>query len=674
MILDMKGLDLERLVFIRVKPPEEGKEYKTGTGYFVTNNLVLTAKHVVSAKPDDIEIRLAGGDADSWKVIKDISWKGKKLDAALLEAEIPNLNNNLPNLNPGKYNGVIPYESIGYPKASIKITAEGSKGSEASLSGEYEVKTDELLVKNPPSKGEAWQGVSGAPVFIGDTIIGIVKSYPTGFDGNRLKPVLIKKLQEKEEDFTRTIEFHKDPVTNYVPDTEDLWFLVLQSEAEKSKLKKIVETALRFDDKAKNIYRTTGKNVSLDPVIGYINEVLYSKETFLGFLEAVCKAEVMIVDVTDFQPAVLLILGIRAVVKRGVTITTTSKEIDQSQLSKLPFNIQETKLLSLNGPEPDTLLRIAVNDGLLQLKEKRKYLDLPAYYAVRVLQPTVSGEKEREDEIALVLCSFNKEYYEQNYDPLSRELRNEIAQYNALNLKRMLDLVSPRLVGQALYEQIRWAEYCIVDWTQWRPNVFFELGVRLAASPKGALLFLDKRKKWIDERMGNWIDGKQIDQLIQLFDPVIYTPDGENLEEQVRQALIEFKEEHKIPLKKDEVYKTLMNYFDWKQERINLAPHEELLISVEDVVGTDYERIGNAQVLFAINKEYDDVFTSNVRERYIAAWLYLKNKYDKDPETDSEEKEEALIDLAAQASLFLEGSPDAYHQLIQDEIDNFLDA
>ena len=49
----------------------------------------------------------------------------------------------------------------------------------------------------------------------------------------------------------------------------------------------------------------------------------------------------------------------------------------------------------------------------------------------------------------------------------------------------MLDMASPRLVGQALYEGIRWARTCLVDWTGWRGNVFFEFGVRMACSDIG---------------------------------------------------------------------------------------------------------------------------------------------------------------------------------------------
>src|SRR5580704_18179670 len=49
-------------------------------------------------------------------------------------------------------------------------------------------------------------------------------------------------------------------------------------------------------------------------------------------------------------------------------------------------------------------------------------------------------------------------------------------------LERTLDLNSPRLVSAQLFEAIRLTDFCLVDLTTARPNVFFELGVRLAAS------------------------------------------------------------------------------------------------------------------------------------------------------------------------------------------------
>src|SRR6516164_7067657 len=49
-------------------------------------------------------------------------------------------------------------------------------------------------------------------------------------------------------------------------------------------------------------------------------------------------------------------------------------------------------------------------------------------------------------------------------------------------IESIIDQVSPRLVGQRLYEAIRRSDMCIADWTLWRANVLYECGVRLAVT------------------------------------------------------------------------------------------------------------------------------------------------------------------------------------------------
>jgi hypothetical protein len=77
------------------------------------------------------------------------------------------------------------------------------------------------------------------------------------------------------------------------------------------------------------------------------------------------------------------------------------------------------------------------------------------------------------------------------------------------------------LVGERLYELIRHAESCLVDWTDWSPNVFFEMGVRLAVAPIPPICVLR-------------YDGLELDgipkALHDRFDPVIYDEVGDTSE------------------------------------------------------------------------------------------------------------------------------------------------
>ena len=191
--------------------------------------------------------------------------------------------------------------------------------------------------------------------------------------------------------------------------------------------------------------------------------------------------------------AVMLALGVRAVVRRGVTLTSTADWLTPAQL-KPPFNIQETKLLyhgsrylPTNIRHPLNTIAAGVKKGWQELISQPNYLDLPAYDAVRCQYPTTDANKKSAVTRVLVLCSFGEDH-EENWNHLA----NALASRFGLDVARMLDVSSPRLVGQALYEGIRWARTCVVDWTNWRANVFFEFGVRLARSDVGPVNVIEQ--------------------------------------------------------------------------------------------------------------------------------------------------------------------------------------
>ena len=56
-------------------------------------------------------------------------------------------------------------------------------------------------------------------------------------------------------------------------------------------------------------------------------------------------------------------------------------------------------------------------------------------------------------------------------------------------------------------------------------------------------------------------------------------------------------------------------------------PHDFLRFSNEAMLGKDRRRIGEMPVLFSANLKFNADLSRNVRERWIAAWLYLRNRY-----------------------------------------------
>ena len=233
-------------------------------------------------------------------------------------------------------------------------------------------------------------------------------------------------------------------------------------------------------------------------------------------VKALARADYVIADVTGFEPAVMLLLGIRSVVRRGVTISVVEGD-PVALASSIPFNVRETRVLSFAKSGFYDRLHEAMAEGAANLRQDSNYLDLPAYQAVRMPRPRQWAEDDKKN--LLILCSFGEEYsgfYASTLgDIIYGRTRNK-------TLLRMMDLTSPRLVGQALYEQIRWCSRCLVDWTGWRSNVFFELGVRLACSEHEPLCIIQSRDVAGPRDEADRPPMKQYNLLRRLLEPVVY--------------------------------------------------------------------------------------------------------------------------------------------------------
>ena len=246
------------------------------------------------------------------------------------------------------------------------------------------------------------------------------------------------------------------------------WVLALRSETGKDDFVELISKSLQRHGEL--IAKATGKRLTASAIVEVcINDALETPGRWLKLVEALCVAPIMIADVTGFQPGVMLALGVRAVVRRGVTIASTGDGLDDATLATLPFNIQETKLISHGKSSEDPVSRDSRHplntiaktllSGILEQHSNPHYLDLPAYDAVRCPRPDFAASGLQPWESILALCSFHTEYAQH-----WRELLGSLAiEYPDGGVVRMRDINSPRLVGQALYEQIRWTTLCVVD-------------------------------------------------------------------------------------------------------------------------------------------------------------------------------------------------------------------
>jgi hypothetical protein len=317
-------------------------------------------------------------------------------------------------------------------------------------------------------------------------------------------------------------------------------------------------------------------------------------------------------------------------------------------------------------------------EGWRELSSQPSYLDLPAYDAVRGPAPALStvANGRRALKRILVLCPFH-ESYEAQFQHIAEAI---VSKYPDPDRKpaRMLDVASPRLVGQALYESIRWATTCIVDFTRWRANVFFELGVRLACSDVDPVCIIE-RGALDGAPAAEEFEQKRL--LLALFFPTAYAVEAEV--EAIRPAL----ERHDavnagIPqpvatcvLSYGAIYSVCEQAFEWAQERITTEPHEALRQGIEAMFGNDPQAIGQQTVLFAANRTFRKELERNVQERWIAAWYYLANRHPRERWRDDARFRESLKKLGNDVLLHggLRDSPVEHLRLLCNEIEQVLD-
>ena len=632
----MSGFTKRRLTLVLATHLRNGSEaFDVGTGYFLTSDLVLTASHVVpEAGVTRLEVRTEN-DGEWRNANLTPVWRDAALDAVLLRVETPLPDVDEPEWLEGDIQDDAGWRSSGYPDAS-KIDRGGRPAwKTAGLSGKLLAsggggqgpKELELSVESPPP-ADLWTGISGAPVFVGDRLAGIVKEVPTGFQGARLAAVPSSALLANHGFRLALTPPWPEPVA------ERVWVLVVLSEAKKGKgLADWVDQALFSDYTAIDLAVGTGlreKCIRLQ-----ITDALESPGRWLRFLKVLCKAPIAVFDATGFEPAVMLALGIRAVVRRGVTLTSTADKLSPAHLSQLPFNIQETKLIHHGVAYPPNDVKHplrtigpAIKRGWQELDSQPHYLDLPAYDAVRGPYPAADATGESSITRVLVLCPF-AEVHEPNWNQISNALA-----FRGAKPARMLDITSPRLVGQALYEGIRWARTCVVDWTGWRANVFFELGVRLAAADIGPVCVIEKVAA---DAVARGEGLKQLALLTTLIGPTSYRLDDDAAEGlksalAVHDAIVK-QHPPAVPasqLPHDATFRACLDWFESSQEHITMDPHEFLRASIEAPFGKDVQAGGRSPLLFSANEDYNKGLDRSVKERWLAAWFYITSRYPKE--------------------------------------------
>lgn len=370
--------------------------------------------------------------------------------------------------------------------------------------------------------------------------------------------------------------------------------------------------------------RFMGPEIQTKPEHISVAEALASPATYEWTVRALCDSEIAVFDITGFESAVMLFLGIRSAVRRGITLTI-SQDNDAGQL--LPFNLAALNPILLGEKKERENITRALETGLASLSDQPEaYLDLPAFDPVRNLGNDY-GPLPPETQV-LVLRWFDKQY-----NKLVRDLtENAVIAIAGANppVVTTLDSSSPQLVSQRLYAAIRRTDLCIADWTGWRPNVFFEMGVRLAVNKIDPVCILCREQPpgWKDVAgVSEWpaSDDPHAAALKDFFNPVLFTfKEGYGAIRDRIQKHLSQREFSSSKLSPGRTYQVICESISRDLEPGGKRVEEMLMSEAVRIAGPVGPEKGGSPLL------YSDVLADQARhssvEMLLAAWHYLDRR------------------------------------------------
>ena len=684
------------------------KELKRGTAWSPEEGFVVTAWHVVS-------------DAGQWASDIDPSTeyiieRGADGAPVVLEPVAYDVRHDLAVLaiaggSPGKLAKLgceiptpaniedHPFRTEGYPTSAPAdewVAAEG-KILKFDRSARYPI---QLSVVH--GSRETAEGLSGAPVLVGGKVVGIVPWQQSESELWAVPTDALEKLMQRSG----------------APPRPSV-YVVLSESARKvsadAALSKVVEDAVRGDrDLRKEFNLTTDQKWR--PKVFFAGDAIASRSAFELALANFCRAHVVIFDVTNFEPATMLLAGIRSVVRRGVTLLSSAADLRGSDWFQLPFNFKDINILShgIGLERAAKQLARCLKEGLELSRRVPHYLDLPSFDPVRRISPRPGGgtaqtavsPKER----VLVLCSFAEER-RQRWDRIQERIRASLPgdMQRSSEIQRTVDIPSPRLVSHTLYEAIRVTDMCLVDLTGIRPNVFFELGARLASNPLDPVCIVDEQAikamnldgdlvpVQVDETgsaqgEASWYaPGQQCRRLFEMLDPLPYRLDDGQSD---IPRLIDRFEQHergqsdptarsdngvlpgaatgsgsKFVLQPGDTYRAVALRVDPLHERPPPI-YRELLVSAEALDVS--QQTGQSTALYSSNRLISEAMTEAAIDRRVAAWLYLAGVYELDEILDNKVLAEAFEAIGNQTYNAVESSPLPQHKKLAAQIDETL--
>jgi hypothetical protein len=320
---------------------------------------------------------------------------------------------------------------------------------------------------------------------------------------------------------------------------------------------------------------------------------------------------------------------------------------------------------------PDVPLADAIRTVVREI-ERRLLAETDHATAVRVMTATyiLTGLRVDRATLASIYEGVRIMHESSAYQAILEEGRLQQVQEDLLELAgngqgepygiaRSVDLDSPRLVSHAIYSFIRRTELCVVDWTDWRPNIFFDLGVRLAVGKGRTVCVIDENHRRLAEVLRDHPEqaqeqveslglarpddkgfsevvnrfakiGRQCCKLLELFEHLSYNPDS--AAEQIGARIFDpYKPQERQRYRRPEcrvvsAVRTIVPHcIDVQAEPVALPLHRELLLSALRFAKDQSE--GLSPVLFPGNDRLKGLGMRAFKDRLIAAWKSLRDCY-----------------------------------------------
>jgi hypothetical protein len=358
--------------------------------------------------------------------------------------------------------------------------------------------------------------------------------------------------------------------------------------------------------------------VTLDP-----EKCATNAEALTFTARALCRAPIAIFNLGGSKmgqenPSGMLLLGIRAAVRRGLTLVIFDRTDQEPNWDKLPFNIRELLVLPLRSDQQSELYSVLRSGWTAMQLQTKGYRDLPVFDAVRHYARRSPPVPDSNVEI-FVLCPFGD--YLKNTWP---KLVNLITAVGAgdgrrFDLRPVTEYLSPMLVSERVYDLTRFAERCMIDWSYWRANVFFELGVRLAVSKVPPISVIRSDQQHAEDASA---------ALLQTFSPISYDLEsGESAEGDFGQAFLKAERQirdrnHRLR----QVYDASERNAAMDQELGFVPLEQELFGQVTSIIGSDLVREGSLKFLYSSNPSMSRQMLRNLRDRLDAALLLVDSK------------------------------------------------